>query len=134
MSRTFRLAAVAALALLGCGCGSNNSGKIVGRWKAGPTELGPIGPNGPADVVWEFTDNGVFNVTRVQTGGANPTAEKVASGRYTLGLRDSVSFADLNPPLDGKKRATEKIIIDGDTMTVGGSGKDRTYKFTRVPE
>ncbi len=132
MTSTLRLV-VAALALVAAGCGSNNSGKIVGRWKAESGEIGPIGPHGPAEVVWEFGEDGTFTVSRVVPGRPGPNAETVASGRYTLGLRDNVSFTSLNPPLDGKTRAAEKIAIDGDTMTVGGTGKDKTYRFTRLP-
>ncbi|MBN9523515.1 hypothetical protein J0H58_34210 [bacterium] len=32
----------------------------------------------------------------------------------------------------GMKRANETTVIDGDAMTVGGSGKRRTYRFTRL--
>lgn len=130
MSRTCRLAAVAALALLGGGCGSNNDGKIVGRWKAETADL-PIGPQGPTDLVWEFAEDGTFTVAWVNV--ATKEALPKARGRYALGLRDNVSFTNLDPPLDGKKRANEKIVIDGDTMTVGGGGTDKTYKFTRLP-
>jgi hypothetical protein len=130
MSRTYPLVAVAALALTGGGCGSNNSGKIVGRWKADTGDLGKVAPSGPVDVVWEFTDDGSFSVSRVKAGESK--GDTVAAGRYALGIGNNVSFTNLQPPLDGKSRATEKIAIDGDTMTVGG-GKDKSFKFTRLP-
>jgi len=132
MTPTLRLAAVA-LALVAAGCNSNSTGKIVGRWRADITDA-PIGPNGPADVVWEFTEDGSFTVFRVVPGRPPPNTDKVSAGRYLLGTGDSVTITNLDPPLDGKTRATERIVIDGDTMTVGGRGKDRTYRFTRLHE
>jgi hypothetical protein len=51
-----------------------------------------------------------------------------------LGMSDNVAFTNLDPPLDGKTRSSERIVIDGDTMTVGGRGKDRTYRFTRLTQ
>jgi hypothetical protein len=123
-------ATVAALALFAAGCGSNNAGKIVGRWKAEKVDL-PIGPVGPQDLVWEFGEDGAFTISWVnqETG----VADTKVRGRYTLGLADTVKLTDLDPPLDGKTRAAEKVAIDGDTMTVGGAGKDQTYRFTRLP-
>lgn len=125
MSRPALVVLASALLLLPTGCGSYNSGKIVGRWK---TDAG--GPQGPAVMVWEFSDDGVFTVEWVDpaTGETQPKAR----GRYSLGLRDNVLFTNLDPPLDGKTRTSEKIAIDGDTMTVGG-GKGRAYRFTRLP-
>jgi hypothetical protein len=55
-----------------------------------------------------------------------------AHGRYALGVGNNVAFTGLHPPLEGKTRLAEKIAVDGDTMTVGG-GKDRAYRFTRLP-
>ncbi len=129
MTATLRLAAVT-LALAAAGCSSNNTGKIVGRWRADITDA----PIGPADVVWEFTEDGNFSVSSVVLGPAGPHARKVASGRYMLGMSDNVAFTNLDPPLDGKTRSSERIVIDGDTMTVGGRGKDRTYRFTRLTQ
>jgi hypothetical protein len=132
MTRTLRLAA-ATVALIAAGCNSNNTGKIVGRWQADVADA-PRGPNGPAGVVWEFAEDGSFTVSRVELGPAGPNEIRVASGRYTLGLQDNVAFSNLDPPLEGKTRSSERIVIEGDTMTVGGRGKDRTYKFTRIPQ
>ena len=132
MIPTLRLAVVA-LALVAAGCNSNNSGKIVGRWRADMTDA-PLGPNGPADVIWEFADDGRFTVSRVELGPAGPNGVRVAAGRYVLGMNDNVSFANLDPPLEGKTRSSERIVVEGDTMTVGGRGKDRTYRFTRLPQ
>ena len=130
MTRTLT-AAVAALALVTAGCGSNNTGKIVGRWKAERADL-PIGPVGPNDLVWEFGEDGAFTISWVNQGTG--AADTKVRGRYTLGLADTVKLTDLDPPLDGKAaKAAEKIVIDGDTMTVGGAGKDQTYRFTRLP-
>jgi hypothetical protein len=122
---------VAALALIAAGCGSDNSGKIVGRWKADSGEV-PIGPFGQADIVWEFTNDGAFSVSRVKPGSENLHGETVANGRYSLGLANNVLFTNLQPPLEGKTRLAEKIAVKGDIMTVGG-GKDKTYRFTRLP-
>lgn len=132
MTRTLRLAAVA-LALAAAGCNSNNTGKIVGRWRADIADA-PPGPNGPLDVVWEFAEDGTFTVSRVEIGPAGNNEIKVASGRYVLGMNDNVSFTSLNPPLEGKTRSSERVVVEGDTMTVGGRGKDRTYRFTRLPQ
>lgn len=131
MTRTLRLAAVL-LALVAAGCESRNSGKIAGRWKADSVDL-PIGPNGPAEIVWEFTEDGNFAIYRVLPDKPEPNTEKLASGRYTLGLADSVTLTNLTPPLDGKNRLSEKLVIDGDKMVVGGRGSDPTYRFTRLP-
>ena len=131
MTPAIRLAAVT-LALVAAGCSSNNTGKIVGRWRADIADV-PIGPDGPTDVVWEFTEDGTFTVSRVISGREPPITERVASGRYMLGLNDNVSFTNLDPPLEGKSRSSERVVVNGDTMTVGGRGKDRTYKFTRLP-
>lgn len=132
MTHTLRLAAVA-LALVAAGCNSNNTGKIVGRWRADPGDT-PAGPRGPADVVWEFAEDGTFTVSRVSLDPLGQKSEKVAAGRYVLGIQNNVSFTNLDPPLDGKTRAGEQVVIDGDTMLVGGRGKDRVYRFTRLPQ
>ncbi|HYH65006.1 MAG TPA: hypothetical protein VD866_09955 [Urbifossiella sp.] len=132
MISTLRLAAVA-LALVVAGCNSNSTNKIVGRWRADITDA-PIGPNGAAEVVWEFTEDGTFTVFRVVPGRPPPNADKVSAGRYLLSTGDSVTLTNLDPPLGGKTKATERIVIDGDTMIVGGRGKDPTYRFTRLQE
>ena len=131
MTPTLRLAGLAALALALAGCGSHNTGKIVGRWRAESADL-PIGPKGPQDLVWEFGADGSFTVSWVNP--ATKAAETKARGRYTLGIGDNVVMSDLNPPLPGNvSRSAEKVVIDGDTMTVGGRGKDTTYRFSRLP-
>lgn len=128
MPRTLRLAAVALL-LVAAGCKSDNTGKIVGRWRAVLADT----PVAPVDIVWEFAADGTFTVSQVETGPAGRNPVQVASGRYKLGWRDNVSFTNLDPPLDGKSRSSERIVIEGDTMTVGGRGQDRAYRFARVP-
>ncbi|QDU20497.1 hypothetical protein [Urbifossiella limnaea] len=131
MTPTLRLAALV-LVLAAVGCESRNAGKIVGRWRADSVDL-PVGPNGPADIVWEFTEDGKFTILRVIPDRAEPNTEKVAAGRYTLGLRDSVTLTNLDPPLDGQTKLSEQVVIDGDKMIVGGRGKDSTFRFTRLP-
>jgi hypothetical protein len=133
MTTTLRPAviAIAALALLSGGCGSNNTGKIVGRWKGDALELGPIGPKGLADIIWEFREDGSYSVSRVPITPPGAKGETVATGRYTLEPGDRVTFSGIEPPEDGKTRATETIIVDGDTMTMGG-GAEKRVRFTRL--
>jgi len=132
MSRALCFAAVAALGVVIAGCGSNNTGKIVGKWKADALDLGPIGPKGLADIVWDFRDDGSFTVSRVPIGPGSPAGEVRVTGRYTLEVGDRVAFTHLDPPEGGKNRAFELVRIDGDTMTMGG-GKDRPVRLTRLP-
>jgi hypothetical protein len=71
--------------------------------------------------VFEFTADGRFLATGVNT----------ITGKYSLGAGDNVTLSELNPPLSGKTRSREKITINGDTMTVAGTG-GKSMTFTRM--
>ena len=91
ISRSFALALLAAFVLFAAGCGSNNKGKIVGKWLLYTN----VTPNSENDVT-EFTADGQFSVTN----GPN-----VLRGRYRLGAGDKVTLYDLDPLVDGKTTA-----------------------------
>jgi hypothetical protein len=97
------------------GCGSNNAGKIEGTsWKslAVPGDEFEDGKDAPAgEVRIEFTKGGVVYL-RGPIG--------VFDGKYTLGSGDWVTL-HLDRELDGKKTHTERVIINGNRMTMSGS-------------
>ena len=110
MRRSASFAIVCLFALACTSCSSNNTGKIVGKWKASSADLGV-----PADVtvIYEFTADGRFTI-----GGPGGSI----GGKYSLGMGDNVSLSDINPPIDGKTKSREKIVIAGDVMTLDGPG------------
>jgi hypothetical protein len=124
-----------AVLLVAAGCGSNNTGKIVGRWKtlASEFENAPKLPGATGLVIYEFTADGRFEMSIAVTGPAPTKAKTIRTGRYALGGGDEVTYSDLNPPSDGKTTGRDKITIVGDNMTVDvPGGKPRVY--TRMIE
>lgn len=155
-SRTVSALALAALVLATAGCGSNNTDKIVGKWKldaptAAPADL----PEEKAKKIEalklytyiEFKPGGVL------VAGAGSAAEgevraafeeqnpetKFPTARYTLRSGDSVEFTDLPPEMTEtetglfakkKGRASGAVTIRGDEMTLVIDGK--AVKLTRV--
>jgi len=133
---------VCLFALLFTGCGSNNTGKIVGKWRvdsstAKPEEFNKLKAIGVA-MAFEFNADGTFSMLAVplndspiaKVAADAATAEmkkKNASGKYSLGMGASVRMSDLG---DGGKESTVTVTIDGDSMTFrDGSG---TMQLTRV--
>lgn len=139
-SRGFALLVLAGLALAAAGCGSNNKGKIVGKWKAttlpGMSEddkkaIKLIGEDNFALII-EFTDAGkMTGVANVTIFGKTETKE-VISADYSLGTGDWVFFTNQNPPpKDGKTKSKDKITINGDTMTID-TEKGEKITLTRM--
>jgi hypothetical protein len=126
--------AVCALALCLASCSSSNKGKIVGKWKtvAMPdTAKQGIPAGATVDMYFEFTADGRFIVTgEVSFAGMKQTKE-VATGKYSLGMGSTVTISDITPPLDGKSKSREKIVINGDTMTLD-TEKGEKITLTRV--
>ena len=132
-TRSIAFLVLASAALLAAGCGSNNKGKIVGKWKA--TAVSGAGAEGmdlgaaagDGGMFMEFTEDGRFKMYLSAMG----QQMELGSGKYSLGMGDTVTLSDLSPPQDGKTTSRESITIKGDTMTLKGeAGKSIT--LTRV--
>ncbi|MCE9563415.1 MAG: hypothetical protein K8U57_15345 [Planctomycetes bacterium] len=136
----------ASLAVVVSGCGSNNSGKINGKWKLvsapGFDEQAKMMEAFKAYVYFEFKEDGTVTVG---AGFTDPTMQEMIaksgektsmSGKYKLLNGDDVEFSGLNDPkkgggLFGKgDQSRLKIQIDGDNMTI--TGTDGTGKLTRL--
>jgi hypothetical protein len=93
------------------GCSSNNTGKIEGtKWSslAGTVKGQPI----PAGILQlEFRADGGL------TYRAGP---QTFTGTYSLGGGDAVTF-NLDQELAGRKSHREKIVINGDNLTMTDS-------------
>jgi hypothetical protein len=102
--------------VLSTGCSSNNKGKIEGTaWKSLPVsgdefEDGQGMPAGAVKI--EFTKDGTVYL-RGPIGRFD--------GKYTLGSGDWVTL-HLERPLDGKTTHRERVIINGNLMTMTGRG------------
>lgn len=117
---------VAGVLLLAAGCGPSDYERFAGTWKADKADLGP------SHLVWEFTRAGSYKITRVDPTPGKEEVEVVSAGRFRPGLGDSVTFLpDREKYAAGPGRATEKITVAGDKMTVG-AGTDKELRFTRV--
>ncbi|HEX4611980.1 MAG TPA: hypothetical protein VH092_27535 [Urbifossiella sp.] len=90
MTRIARPVAVAVVfvAALAAGCSSNNTGKIVGKWKATAAEIGDARIPAGADVavVYEFTADGRFSVAAVANLFGKRESKSVTNGKYRLGM------------------------------------------------
>lgn len=140
VSRTAALAVLAVLALGTAGCGSNNKGKIEGKWKftsfpegadaKGKDGLDMLGKMG-LYVYMDFKTDGTLELG---LGGDKPEAmdffkmmakgQKTAwAGKYKLLSGDGVELYDMpadmqgGAPFGGKDRGRMKVKIDGDSMT-----------------
>jgi hypothetical protein len=139
-SRGFALIVLAGLALAAAGCGSNNKGKIVGKWKAttlpGMSEddkkaIKLIGEDNFA-LILEFTEAGKMTGTANITFLGKTENKEVISADYSLGTGDWVFFTNQNPPAkDGKAKSKDKITINGDTMTID-TEKGEKITLTRM--
>ncbi len=108
MRPTFALRLViAVLILVSAGC-SSNEGRLEGtRWASQP--LAANGKKAPPGFVkMDFAKNGTV-ILRVGT--------KTISGKYTLGWGSLVTI-NLDEQLEGKKVYVEKVVINGDQMTM----------------
>jgi uncharacterized protein YndB with AHSA1/START domain len=100
--------AFAVLLLFAFGCSSSNKGKIEGtKWTSLATTV--KGESLPAGARYlEFTKDSKM----VYTTGTQPH-----TGTYSLGLGPAVTF-NLEKEVDGRKVHPEKIVIDGDQLTL----------------
>jgi len=133
------------LALLFGGCGSNNTGRIVGTWKITSTskpveELDQVRSMGLASA-WNFKADGTVELTVVPeltdpdtVKLAESTAEgmkkKNLTGKYTLGIGNLVTFSD-SPRLFGSGLLRAEVVVTGDVMELRDSA-GFTMRFARV--
>jgi hypothetical protein len=103
--------------LFACGCASSNKGKIEGtKWVSQACTLqGKQFP--PGTFRLEFGTDG-----RLTYGGVG----KVITGTYSLGAGDNVTW-NLDQELSGRKVHTEKISIQGDTLTMADQSGTVTF-------
>jgi hypothetical protein len=138
------------LALAAVGCGSNNKGKIVGKWRldsgGGMTEpvLKQLAEQ-EGYAFFEFKDDGTMTMGFGSTDPQKQEAlDKLTLGscKYKLGTGDAVELYDLSKsmrddeggsPFGKEDRAKGAIKIDGDTMTlVVGANSEDLLKLTRL--
>ncbi|HZY86607.1 MAG TPA: hypothetical protein VFE78_17365 [Gemmataceae bacterium] len=117
--RVSRLALVA-VALLAVPACSFNRGKIVGKWEStGGNALPPGGR-----MTLEFTSGGQVTMSVFVTGGS-----LTVSGKYSLGMFNSVTLYDLSQAVSGRTKHVETVTISGDQLTMKDSdGKSVTFK------
>lgn len=139
-SRKVAFVVLAALALMAVGCGSNNTGKIVGKWKA--TSLPSMDEKEKAmikligednfAVILEFTADGKMRGSASITMLGKTESKEVMSADYKLGSGDWVFFTNMSPPpKDGKTKSKDKVVINGDTMTID-TEKGEKITLTRM--
>ena len=148
-----RFAPVLLVACLGlvAGCGSNNKGKIEGKWKVNSMpgmeekELKMM-ETMKAYGFMEFTPDGAM---RIGVESADPQVQMLLAGagdktvlscKYKLGSGDSVEFYDLPKEMQekggglfgkNKDRAKTSVKISGDNMTLTDPD-GKTGTLTRV--
>jgi hypothetical protein len=133
MHRLLTASLLAVVVLSTAGCSSNNTGKIVGKWKATAVngagaidgQLGGLPDD--SGMYFEFTADGKFHAYGMVAG----QRMDVSSATYSLGSGDTVNLSNLSPPQNGKTRSRETVTINGDTMTIKGEG-GKSLTFTRV--
>ena len=119
--RVTRLAAVA-LVLLAVPACSFNRGKIVGKWESTGGGTVALPPGGK--MFLEFNANGQMKMI-VTAGIVNQTI----SGKYSLGMFNSVTLYDLSQAVSGRTRHVETVTISGDQLTMKDSdGKSLTFR------
>ena len=142
---------IACAALLTAGCGSNNKGKIVGKWK-----ISDFGGDKVDDKMKELGDKiSIYMEFRAdETGGFgvdvnDPVLKKAFeankdkttfSFKYKLLNGDVVEVYDLpkemqeNGPFGKKDRGKMRVKIDGDNMTISDDEtlKNKPAKLTRM--
>jgi hypothetical protein len=126
---------VGSIALFCTACGSNNTGKIVGKWKiVSATGEGDAGfkqfETLKLALVFEFKEDGTAGVS-IESTDEKPKGGKIestqfASFKYKLLSGDMVELYDLPKDLQqkgngglfgNKDKSREKIKISGDNMT-----------------
>ena len=126
VSRKCSFVLLTTVALVATGCGSNNAGKIEGKWQA--TSLPGLGEKeaaafkmlgeGNVKLVMEFAGGKMTMTVNINMLGQSKT-QQVASADYSLGSGDTVNFTNLKPPAkNGATKSRDKITINGDTMTI----------------
>lgn len=122
-------------ALAATGCSSNNTGKIVGKWKATNLDTPmPLPGGAEVAVVFEFTADNKFSAYGLATIAGNTKRFDQGSGTYRLGMGDTVYLENLNPPQNGKAKSRESVSINGDTMTIRGESGKKDMQLTRMKE
>lgn len=156
-SRKYAFVLLAGLAFVAAGCGSNNKGKIVGKWKITggggikDEELKMMETFG-VNMILDFRDDGTIAMA-VQSN--NPDFQKAMEAskdktsftfKYRLGSGDVVELYDLpkelqekdkkgGPGLFGSKDRAKAIIkIEGDNMTISDDDtlKSNPLKLTKM--
>ena len=105
--------------LLTSGCASNNKGKIEGtKWSSlAGTVKGNFLPAGTLQLEFRSDKSLVY--------GGGPL---VYTGTYSLGMGDTVTF-HLTKELAGRKDHAQKIVVNGDRLTVTDSdGTQLTFE------
>jgi len=117
--RVSRLALVA-VALLAVPACSFNRGKIVSKWEStGGNALPPGGR-----MTLEFTSGGQMTM-----GITAANARLTITGKYSLGMFNSVTLYDLSQAVSNRTRHVETVTISGDQLTMKDSdGKSVTFK------
>jgi hypothetical protein len=150
--RKVALAVLAGGALVAAGCGSNNKGKIEGKWKiTGGTDMPPdqmkkledakvfayleFNPDGSAGFSFESTDEALQKVIQAGAGGKTSFAFK-----YRLGAGDNVELTDVPKELQDKQGGSPfgagplarfVVKIDGQNMTFIGDDK-KSFQLVRT--
>ena len=109
-SHALRVACIATL-LLACGCSSSNKGKIEGtKWSSkAATVQGKAVPAGALQLDFQSDGKLVYKI-----GAENHT------GTYSLGMGPTVTL-NFDTELSGRKTHAEKIVINGDELTMTDS-------------
>jgi hypothetical protein len=138
-TRPLALIAVCGVAMLCTACGSNNKGKIVGKWKAtalpgmSAEDTEKFKAMGDAmSVVIEFTADGKMIGTITMDMFGKKNSQEIMSANYKLGTGDWVHFTNIKPPpKDKKTESKDKVVINGDTMTLETEKGDK-FTLTRI--
>jgi len=135
-ARSLLLFVVGGIALICTACGSNNQGKIVGKWKiVSATGEGDAGfkqwEKAKVALVFEFKEDNTASMniesTEEKPRGGKQESTPVFTFKYKLMNGDIVELYDLPKEMQGKgggglfgskEKAREKIKISGDNMTI----------------
>lgn len=150
-SRGFAFVVLAALSLTAIGCGSNNKGKIVGKW-----QISDFGGDKAEDKLKDMGDKiAIYMEFRAdETGGfgievTDPMLKEVFAKskekttfafKYKLLNGDIVEVYDLpkemqeGGPFGKKDRGKMRVKIDGDNMTISDDEtlKNKPARLTRM--
>ena len=159
VSRSAALLALAALTLGAAGCGSNNKGKIEGKWKLTELPNRPDKGNGK-EMLGQLETMGLYLAMEFRPDGtmtlgltgdkpemlefvkamAQGKGQKITwDAKYKLLSGDNVEFYDMPTDMQGaggglfnqKDRAKVSVKINGDEMTITDA-KD-TLKLKKTP-